>query len=274
MSEPERATDSQVNFLLDQVQRLSSLLGHYQKETQPDTLGEQEHAPQGTDATPLLEKKAVLGPLLVEYDRTIEDLKKHNLFYQTELEALAQKIQDLTDENKRLYLELDKALRSQISNTNNLDDGANSEETISSELVENLRQQIAMVTQERDSYLDKWQQSQHALLRQQKYSQEQSTELLDLNTRHLTANEEYNALKKEFIGLQNYRESLEMETERSTGFLKRKVHMMENLQGEFEEAKSQLGIMKLKNTQLEKMIEQVKKLTLIHIQTGNQIINK
>ena len=226
MSEPdERTTESQVNFLLDQVQRLSSLLGHYQKEALGDQLPEQ--AVQDRDVSRLLDKRNVLGPLLVEYDKTIEDLKKHNLFYQTELETLAQKIQSLTDENKRLYAELDKALRAQINTNSTMDDEANSEETISSELVDRLRQQIAVVTEERDSYLDKWQLSQHALLRQQKRSQEQSTELLELNARHLTTNEELNALKRDFIGLQNYRESLEMETDRSTEFLKRKVQMME-----------------------------------------------
>lgn len=255
----DRAADSQVNFLLDQVQRLSSLLVHYQKEDHSPSLTDSlEEAPNREEASLLLEKKAILGPLLVEYDRVIEDLKKHNLFYHNELETLSQKIHELTDENTRLYQELDKALRSQIGNNSQADDGANSEETISSELVESLKQQLTVVTQERDSYLDKWQVSQNALLRQQKTSQEQSSRLLGLNTRNLTVNEELTALKHNLFDLQNYKDTLEVETERSTGFLKRKAKHIETLQGDFDEAKSELSVMKMKNSQLEKMIEQVK----------------
>ncbi|KAI6651725.1 Sodium channel and clathrin linker 1 isoform X2 [Oopsacas minuta] len=256
----DTATDSQVNFLLDQVQRLSSQLDHYQKETpSPIQFDSQEEVPVrvGKEASLLLEKRGILAPLLVEYDRVIEELKKHNLFYQNELEILSQKIHELTDENKRLYEELDKALRSQIGDNSQIEDVGNSEETISSELVDNLKQQIAIVTHERDSYLDKWQASQHALLRQQKNSQEQSSRLLELNSRNFTTNEEISVLKQNFTELQNYKETLEMETEKSTGYLKRKAEHLESLQGEFDEAKSQLGMMKLKNTQLEKLIEQV-----------------
>ena len=254
----DRAADSQVNFLLDQVQRLSNLLSHYQKEDQsPSLTDSMEEAPNRDEASVMLEKRAILSPLIVEYDRVIEDLKKHNLFYHSELETLSQKIHDLTDENTRLYQELDKALRSQIGNNSHVDEGTNSEETISSELVESLKQQLTVVTGERDTYLDKWQSSQNALLRQQKNSQEQSSRLLELNTRNLTANEELTVLKQNFFDLQNYKDTLEVETERSTGFLKRKAKHIETLQGDFDEAKSELSVMKLKNAQFEKIIEQV-----------------
>ena len=254
----DRAADSQVSFLLDQVQRLSSLLGHYQSEDQSPALTDSlEEAPNREETSVLLEKRAIVGPLLVEYDRVIEDLKKHNLLYHNELETLSQKIHELTDENKRLYHELDKALKSQIGVNSHVDEGTNSEETISSEFVESLKQQLTVVTQERDSYLDKWQVTQNTLLRQQRTSQEQSSRLLELNTRNLTANEELTALKQNVFDLQNYKETLEVETERSTGFLKRKAKHIETLQRDFDEAKSEISVMKLKNSQLEKIIEQV-----------------
>lgn len=262
MSEPDgkAPAESEVKFLLDQVQRLSNLLARYQKDQVNPAQEDHSTDPvvRGEEASWLLERRSILAPLIMEYDRTIDDLKNNNIFYQNELESLAQKIQDLTEENKRLYEELDKALRSQINNNAfNSDEGANSDETISTEMVQSLKQQIGVLMHERDSYLDKWQLSQQELIRIQKSSQDQGIHILDLNSKHLAMNEQLSAMKQNNVDLKNYKDTLEMESERSNGFLRRKAQLLDGVQAELNETKTQFNLIRMKNVQLEKIIEQV-----------------
>ncbi|XP_071787293.1 sodium channel and clathrin linker 1-like [Asterias amurensis] len=149
----------ELEFLRDQVRRLNAELQHYQERF--IALNESEKATlqkPGDPPAPWLTSKNLLSPLIAEYDHQLASLRKQLNTYKVEHLELAGKIDRLVNENNRLHRELKSSIEGQLEAVQQVS-RADTSVLEEHKLIENLQKQITLLTQEKDSAVEMWQES-------------------------------------------------------------------------------------------------------------------
>ncbi|NXL85613.1 SCLT1 protein, partial [Alectura lathami] len=115
-----------------------------------------------------------LTPLIVEYEKHLEEMKEELQVYQVRMNEMRQKFEQVTKENKRLHAELKEALELQLEALPFMAVGTDI--PADEEIVKNLQAQLQLTNQEKEQAIELWQTVSQELDRLQRQYQERMTE--------------------------------------------------------------------------------------------------
>ncbi|XP_039112203.1 sodium channel and clathrin linker 1 isoform X2 [Hyaena hyaena] len=169
---------TEVDFLGDENQRLNEVLRRYQMENFSKYSLVQKTVFRG-DGDDTLENTLIdqsfLAPLIIEYDKHLEELNGQLDYYQKQMGEMKLQLQTVIKENERLHSELKDAVEKQLET---LPFGTDMENNIytDEETVRNLQEQLQLANQEKSQAVELWQTVSQELDRLQRVYQEYMTE--------------------------------------------------------------------------------------------------
>ncbi|XP_060720718.1 sodium channel and clathrin linker 1 isoform X2 [Tachysurus vachellii] len=153
---------SELDFLRDQVNRLNLVLGRYQDAPSAFTQNEDEVC----DSAALWSTdQGIMAPLIVEYDRHIQQMEKQLKLYQRQMVDVRASLEQVVCENERLYAEQRLSVEKQLQTLSVDEDAA---DTVT---VTNLEEQVKCAVEEKERAVQMWQVAAQELDRLQKLYQ-------------------------------------------------------------------------------------------------------
>ncbi|XP_028299985.1 sodium channel and clathrin linker 1-like [Gouania willdenowi] len=140
-------------FVLDQVHSLSSALRQLQQGQ--DTLFQDTEAGQAECPPPWISDRGIMAPLIVEYDRHVEELTEKLQKYELLMSDIKVKLERVVAENERLHAELRESVEKQLHALPA--SGAEGSTTEDDTIIKNLQEQVQLSEQERVQAMDLWQ---------------------------------------------------------------------------------------------------------------------
>lgn len=159
--------DEEVDFLKDQVKRLSEQLQKYRNVTADSIADEQGGLDEDIPVAPWLTDKSVLSPLIAEYDQQFQSLLEEKEILRNELDKLRPELERLMSENTRLVQEMKGRLESQLG-TDIDNEGDFQPVTDQEQVITNLQMQVDSALQEKDAAMDRWREAEMEIDRLQK----------------------------------------------------------------------------------------------------------
>uniref|UniRef100_A0A0B6ZX62 Sodium channel and clathrin linker 1 n=2 Tax=Arion vulgaris TaxID=1028688 RepID=A0A0B6ZX62_9EUPU len=147
-------SEGDLEFLKDQVKRLSSVLSRYQDAYPNFAVKENELPKDWAKEQPWLENRKELSPLLQEYDAVIYDLQGQLVNFQNDFERLSKQSRSLVQENDRLRQDLQDIIQGHIpsGHVGAGDDG----EAGSDFIIQNLQRQLDLLANEKEAAQERW----------------------------------------------------------------------------------------------------------------------
>ena len=235
------------------MHRLNAVLSEYQKKYPPlDTEdGATIHEPYQSWQT----DRRFLAPLIAEYDKVIAELNQQLVSHQTELESVIARAQQVSEENNRLHLELRKSAESKLSLVTS---GIGAESGLgTSTALEALRQQVNMLTREKDSYVELWKQTTEELENTHRSDMEKSRELArckaELSNAVAVARTAQESLKE----LESTCQTLDEERQQCFKTAQEQEEELTSMEDQFSRCKIELKTATLKNVELKKALDDI-----------------
>ncbi|XP_047711173.1 sodium channel and clathrin linker 1 isoform X3 [Prionailurus viverrinus] len=169
---------TEIDFLRDQNQRLNEVLRRYQMEDfSKYSLVQKAVFKGGGDDTleNTLVDQSFLAPLIIEYDKHLEELNGQLKYYQKQMGEMKLQLENVIKENERLHSELKDAVEKQLETLPFGTDMGNDIYT-DDETVRNLQEQLQLANQEKTQAVELWQIASQELDRLQRLYQEYMTE--------------------------------------------------------------------------------------------------
>ncbi|GAB5570506.1 sodium channel and clathrin linker 1 isoform X1 [Prionailurus iriomotensis] len=177
---------TEIDFLRDQNQRLNEVLRRYQMEDfSKYSLVQKAIFKGGGDDTleNTLVDQSFLAPLIIEYDKHLEELNGQLKYYQKQMGEMKLQLENVIKENERtsencndrLHSELKDAVEKQLETLPFGTDMGNDIYT-DDETVRNLQEQLQLANQEKTQAVELWQTASQELDRLQRLYQEYMTE--------------------------------------------------------------------------------------------------
>ncbi|XP_033743237.1 sodium channel and clathrin linker 1-like isoform X1 [Pecten maximus] len=161
----------EVEFLKDQVQRLSASLSKYVSGTLDDAPLEGPLAQEGPTA-PWLTNHNVLSPLIAEYDQQLNQLQQEVDLYREEIGNLRPELDRIVSENNLLSAQLKEKLDNHLAGVSVDTEGSDYSPTTENEQVlHNLQTQADSALQEKEAAISRWQEADHEIDRLQRQLQ-------------------------------------------------------------------------------------------------------
>ena len=113
----EESSKDQLQFLQDQVRRLTSVVREYQLKYMPIDENNIEEAP----LAPWMTDMTMVSPLFVEYDNNIKSLKDQIKYYKEQFDNLQEKSREIVEENSKLHQELRRTVENQLESIQHSD---------------------------------------------------------------------------------------------------------------------------------------------------------
>ncbi|XP_071126425.1 sodium channel and clathrin linker 1-like isoform X1 [Mytilus edulis] len=159
--------DEEVDFLKDQVKRLSEQLQKYRNVT-AESVGDEQGVLDGdTPVAPWLTDKSLLSPLIAEYDQQFQALLEEKEILRGELDKLRPELRRLMDENKKLVGDMKERLENQLD-TDMDDEGGFQPVTDQEQVMSNLNMQVETSLQEKEAAMERWREAEMEIDRLQK----------------------------------------------------------------------------------------------------------
>ncbi|XP_054845975.1 sodium channel and clathrin linker 1 [Eublepharis macularius] len=168
------ATES--DFSRDQNQKQNTMLREIQTENLPLTTPVQKNAFRADNSMESwLTDQSILSPLLIEYDKHLEEMSGQLRYCQEQMGEMRLKVEQVTKENERLHEELKEVIEKQLEA---LPSGSPSGDAffMDVKLVRNLQEQLQLANKEKEHALELWQTVSQELERLQQIFQKQMTE--------------------------------------------------------------------------------------------------
>nr|XP_056711325.1 sodium channel and clathrin linker 1 [Euleptes europaea] len=160
----------------DQNQNPNAMLRQYQTENFPRTAAVQKKT-FGADHSmeSWLTDQSILSPLLIEYDKHLEEMSEQLRFCQGQMGEMRLKLGQVTRENERLHEELKELVEKQLEA---LPSGSPSKDVtfMDENLVGNLQEQLQLANKEKEQALELWHTASQELERLQQMFHKQMTE--------------------------------------------------------------------------------------------------
>lgn len=236
-----------IKFLQDQVRRLNTVLEEYQKKYLPV---KEPEVKVDDPLPPWITNSSILSPLLAEYDSSIKSSQEQVFFLKEELSSLKQKTDHVVQENTRLHEELRRSIEAQMDIVRQGEGSG-----VEKEVVENMRHQLHLLSQERDSYVELWQNACSELEKLQESEREKDAEL---RTRSRTMTGLQNDLQKarQFAGeLQTANRKLRMEHEKFLTTAHTQDQEIDDVRNDLRKCKTELKSTKSQNEELRRTLE-------------------
>ncbi|KAI5086970.1 sodium channel and clathrin linker 1 [Silurus meridionalis] len=157
----------ELEFLRDQVNRLNLVLGRYQDAPSIVTEGEDKEC---KSAAPWIPDQSIMAPLIVEYDRHMQQMEKQLKLYQRQMVDVRASLEQVVRENERLYEEQRLSVEKQLQSLSVDEDAA-----VDADIIHNLEEQVKcaveMLHQEKERVVQMWRVAAQELDRLQKLYQ-------------------------------------------------------------------------------------------------------
>ncbi|KAL7840950.1 hypothetical protein SRHO_G00246410 [Serrasalmus rhombeus] len=158
---------SEIEFLRDQVNRLSSALGRYQDSPSGNLVPQAEDV-AAESTTPWLTDRGIVAPLIAEYDRHMQQMEAQLKHYQRQMVDVKASLEQVVRENERLHAEQRVSVERQLQA---LSVGVEGDAAMDAVAVSNLEEQVKCAVEEKERALQMWQAAAQELDRLQKLYQ-------------------------------------------------------------------------------------------------------
>uniref|UniRef100_A0A8C6S6D7 Sodium channel and clathrin linker 1 n=1 Tax=Neogobius melanostomus TaxID=47308 RepID=A0A8C6S6D7_9GOBI len=244
--------EAEIQFLRDQVQRLNSALSQYQHGHNPQASSPIEVETQV--ATPWMTDRGIMAPLVLEYDRHIEEMTEQLQKYQSQMADIKVKLDRVIKENERLHTELRESVEKQLQAlpvSLTAEGSALEEETI----IKNLQEQIQLSEQERGQAMELWQTTSQELDRLQQIYQKTISDgqMHDAHKEQLT--DQLHQFQQHTQKLQVANQKLEMTNQQFLKTLTEQTTEMEELQSQHRQSKAELRTATAKVNEMTKLLQ-------------------
>ncbi|XP_071950174.1 sodium channel and clathrin linker 1-like [Antedon mediterranea] len=253
--------DGEIEFLRDQVQRLSAELRKYQEKYLPlDEQAKRDLQDEDSTSAPWLINKGLLSPLVAEYDKEVHRLRQEIHGYKIQHHELSEKCQRLVDENNKLRSELKNNIQTDLESSLAVDDN---DRDIDNDVINNLQRQLQVMQKEKDYGTEMWQATQHEL----EILTEEHKRVLQEAELHSQTHQAIQEKGTELIGenqqLQTKTQRLEMTTSHLQQVISSQNEEIESLRTQLTKARndfktSSIQLKDMKTT-LESLQDQIKK---------------
>ncbi|KAJ7389653.1 Sodium channel and clathrin linker 1 [Desmophyllum pertusum] len=216
-----------IKFLQDQVRRLNGVLEEYQKKYLPV----KEPEVKGSEPLPpWITNSSILSPLLAEYDNNIQTSQEQVLFLKEELSSLKQKTDHVVQENTRLHEELRRSIEAQMEIVRQGEGSG-----VEKEVMENMRHQLQLLSQERDSYVELWQNACSELEKIQEIEREKDGDLKATSRGMASLQNDLHKARQFAEELQSVNRKLRMEHEKFLTTAQTQDQEIDEVRSDFEE---------------------------------------
>ncbi|KAK3523438.1 hypothetical protein QTP86_033490 [Hemibagrus guttatus] len=240
---------SELEFLRDQVNRLNSVLGRYQDAPSAFTQGEDVEC---DSAALWITDQGIMAPLIVEYDRHMQQMEKQLKLYQRQMVDVRASLEQVVRENERLYAEQRLSVEKQLQSLS-VDEDAAAEAVA----VTNLEEQVKCAVEEKERALQMWQVAAQELDRLQKLYQTTMRDEHIHTAQHQHTQSQISQLQQHAQKLQATNQTLESTNEELLKTITEQSTELEELRHQLRQAKLDLRTATTKVDEMTKLMKSV-----------------
>ncbi|XP_068961468.1 sodium channel and clathrin linker 1 isoform X7 [Petaurus breviceps papuanus] len=248
---------TELDFLRDQNQRLSTVLRQHQMENLSKYSPEQKAVLQGYGDDTLeatMADRSFLAPLIVEYDKHLEEVNGQLKYYQIQVGEMKLQLENVTKENERLHGELKEAVEKQLES---LPFGTllGTDVFTDEEMCRNLQEQLQLANQEKNQAVELWQTVSQELDRLQKLYQDHITDAQIYVVERQKQKDRLTNLKQLTQQLHVANENIEMTNQQFLKTVTEQTVEIEQLRKQLRQAKLDLRVATAKVGEMTRLVE-------------------
>ncbi|XP_078019396.1 sodium channel and clathrin linker 1 isoform X3 [Epinephelus lanceolatus] len=232
--------EAEVEFLRDQVHRLNSALSQYQYgHCTQATASQVEEARWVESPTPWITDRSIMGPLLEEYDRHMDEMTQQLQRYQALMTDVKVKLESVVKENERLHAELRESVEKQLHAllmASGVEDSTLEEEAAT----RNLQEQLQLCEQERVQAMELWQTAAQELDHLQQSYHKNISDVQVHNAQRQQLQNQLIQFQQHIHKLQVANQKLELTNQQFLKTVTEQSTEMEELQNQHRQAKADL----------------------------------
>ncbi|XP_017316616.1 sodium channel and clathrin linker 1 isoform X1 [Ictalurus punctatus] len=237
---------SELEFLRDQVNRLNLVLGRYQDAPAGSTQGEEVEC---ESAAPWITDQSIMAPLIVEYDRHMQQMEKQLKLYQRQMVDVRASLEQVVRENERLYAEQRLSVEKQLQSLSVEEDAAADAVALS-----NLEEQVKCAVEEKEQAVQMWRVAAQELDRLQKLYQTTMRDEHIHTAQHQHTQNQIAQLQQHAQKLQATNQNLESTNEQLLKTVTEQSSELEELQNQLRQAKLELRTATAKVDEMTKLM--------------------
>ncbi|XP_046699266.1 sodium channel and clathrin linker 1 isoform X3 [Silurus meridionalis] len=238
---------SELEFLRDQVNRLNLVLGRYQDAPSIVTEGEDKEC---KSAAPWIPDQSIMAPLIVEYDRHMQQMEKQLKLYQRQMVDVRASLEQVVRENERLYEEQRLSVEKQLQSLSVDEDAA-----VDADIIHNLEEQVKCAVEEKERVVQMWRVAAQELDRLQKLYQTSMRDGHIHTAQHKHTQNQVAQLQHHAQNLQATNQNLELTNEQLLKTVTEQTSELEELQNQLRQVKLDLRTATAKVDEMTKLLK-------------------
>ncbi|XP_022059847.2 sodium channel and clathrin linker 1 isoform X1 [Acanthochromis polyacanthus] len=247
--------DAELEFLHDQIHRLNSALSQYQYvHHNQSTPSQVEEARRAECPAPWISDRGIMAPLIVEYDRHMEEMTEQLRQYQGQMTDVTVKLKRVVKENERLHAELRESVEKQLHSLPSGVEGSTLEED---SVIKNLQEQVQLSEQERVQATELWQTAAQELDRLQQVYQKTVSDGQSHDAQRQQLKDQLVQFQQHTYKLQVANQKLESTNQQFLKTMTEQSTEMEELHSQLRQAKIELRTATAKVDEMTKLLQNV-----------------
>ncbi|KAL7856389.1 hypothetical protein AOLI_G00199930 [Acnodon oligacanthus] len=244
---------SEIEFLRDQVNRLSSALGRYQDSPSGNLVTQAEDV-ASESTTPWLTDRGIMAPLIAEYDRHMQQMEAQLKLYQRQMADVKASLEQVVRENERLHAEQRVSVERQLQA---LSVGVEGDAATDAVAVSNLEEQVKCAVEEKERALQMWQAAAQELDRLQKLYQSTMRDGQIHTAERQQAQNQLAQVQQQAQKLQAANQSLESTNQQFLKTIAEQSSELEELRAQLRQAKQDLRTATAKVDEMTRLMQNV-----------------
>ncbi|XP_060772784.1 sodium channel and clathrin linker 1 isoform X2 [Neoarius graeffei] len=232
---------SELEFLRDQ--------GRYQDASSAFTQGEDVEC---ESAAPWIADQGIMAPLIVEYDRYMQQMEKQLKLYQKQMVDVRASLEQVVRENERLYAEQRLSVEKQLQSLSVDEDAAADAVAVS-----NLEEQVKCAVEEKEKAVQMWRVTSQELDRLQKLYQTTMRDEHRHTAQHQHTQNQIAQLQHHAQKLQTTNQTLELTNEQLLKTVTEQSSELEELRNQLRQAKQELRTATAKVDEMTKLMKNI-----------------
>uniref|UniRef100_A0A3P8THK9 Sodium channel and clathrin linker 1 n=1 Tax=Amphiprion percula TaxID=161767 RepID=A0A3P8THK9_AMPPE len=249
--------DAELEFLRDQVHRLNSALSQYQYGNRNQSTPSQvEEARRAESPAPWISDRGIMAPLIVEYDRHMDEMTEQLRRYQGQMTDVTAKLKRVVKENERLHAELRESVEKQLHSLP-MASGVEGSTLEEDSVIKNLQEQVQLSEQERVQAMELWQTAAQELDRLQQVYQKTMSDGQIHDTQRQQLKDQLVQFQQHTYKLQVANQKLESTNQQFLKTMTEQSTEMEELHSQLRQAKIELRTTTAKVDEMTKLLQNV-----------------
>ncbi|CAN9509879.1 unnamed protein product [Ophioblennius macclurei] len=249
--------NAELDFLRDQVNRLSSTFSKYQDGPNmqlPAAQAEETRPPESS--SPWISDRGLMAPLIVEYDRHVDEMTEKLQQYEVMMADVKVKMERVIQENERLHGELRESVEKQLHAlpTSAGVEGATLEDDA---VVRNLQEQLQLSEQERVKAMELWQAATQELDRLQQVYRRSVSDGQTQDSHRQQLRDQLLQYQQHASKLQVANQKLELTNQQLLQTVTEQSAEMEELHSQLRQSKAELRTAAAKVDEMTKLLQSI-----------------